>query len=132
QVGGIPAFGTGPDQLFASVIQRVGYVDLTSASAPDTTNVDEFPGFGAVVDWEWPAETGFLENNDEITLIMITDPSQVGLGQANLIAPPGQPTGVDLVLQAPDAPPVLIPRVPSPGALALCGIAGLSLARRRR
>ena len=132
QILGAPAFGFGDDVMLRSVLNGQGFVS-TSAGTPDSGNFDGEDSFGASADWEWPGDDASNLDNDEfITLLMFTDPAQVGLGVANLFAPPGQTNGLTGVVQAGEAPPVLIPTIPAPGVGGLLALGSVGLLRRRR
>lgn len=87
--------------------------------------------FGGKMDFQWTGpDSDQLQNNEEITLLLFArGPQQVGYGNATFVGDPGQVTGVD-----PNAngAPILIPVIPSPGALALAGVAMVAGIRRRR
>lgn len=135
QAIGAPDFGFGADAMAASLINGQGFVVTTvHDNTPTTGNIDDAAEFGSSVDWEWPGfDSGQLDNSDTITLLLFTDPAAIGTGVLNLISPPGQIGGITGVAQAAEAPPILIPIIPSPGAtvLAIAGL-GLTAARRRR
>jgi len=133
QVGGFNFLGT--DMMDASLVNGRGF--LTPASGVGTpmgglaSDLEDLPGLGASHDWRWPnTAMDQLDNSEEITLLMFTDPSLVGMGVANFLAPPGQPAGVD---PSASLAPTLIPIIPGPGPAALGMLAlGVVGARRRR
>jgi hypothetical protein len=134
QVIGAPDFGFGQDPMAASLINGQGFVVPGHTRTPSTGNIDDADVFGSSVDWEWPSsDVQQLDNGDTITMLMFTSPAGIGQGVVNLIAPPGQSGGIIGVAQGGEAPPVLIPIVPTPGMIFL-GTIGLSamIGPRRR
>ena len=84
---------------------------------------------GSKVDFNWEgADTDQLDNSQEITLLLFTQPSSWGNGTATFAAAPGQSGGAD-----PNAAnaPILIPIIPAPGAAIAFGLAGIGLSTRR-
>lgn len=134
QVVGAPDFGFGQNIMALSLLNGQGFVSTSHGNNPATGNADGDDEFGSSVDWEWPdLDTSHLDNNDFITMLLFTDPASVGQGVLNMSAPPGQAGGLTGFVQGEEAPPVLIPIVPTPGAVLLGTIGlGFAVANRRR
>lgn len=133
QVTGAPLFGFGLDAMDASLINAQGFVVPGHGRVPVVGNISDAGAFGSSLDFEWGG--GFADNllNDQtIVMLMFTDPAGIGQGVVNLIAPPGQISGVNTIVQGNDAPPVLIPIVPGPGSLGIASIGVWVIASRRR
>lgn len=132
QVIGAPDFGFGQNAMAASLINAQGFVTTSHGNNPLNGNIDDAAEFGSSVDFEWGnVDTDHLDNLDTITMLLFTDPADIGRGVLNLSAPPGQTGGITGVAQAGEAPPVLIPIIPTPGAFIL-GAFGLSAVAVRR
>lgn len=134
QVIGAPDFGFGQDAMMASLINGQGFVTNAHLNNPAGGNIDDADVFGSSVDFEWPvSDVDHLDNGDSITMLMFTDPAALGRGVLNMSSPPGQSGGISGVAQANEAPPVLIPIVPSPGAAVLgaIGLGFVATSRRR-
>ena len=136
QVIGAPDFGFGQDAMAASLINGQGFVvPVGHDNAPSAGNVDDAAEFGSSVDFEWPSvDTDHLDNAQSITMLLFTGPASIGRGVLNMSTPPGQPGGLVGFVQGADAPEVLIPIIPSPGAavLGVLGLTTISLRSRRR
>ncbi len=127
------SFLPGSDVMPASFINGQGFVTTGHGNDPLATNLDGDDLLGSGVDFEWEgSDAGNLDNDNEITLLIFAQASTVGTGLADLRAPSGQPGGLTGTLGFGEQPPVLIPIVPSPGAIALTGIAALGAVVRRR
>lgn len=133
QVIGAPLFGFGQDVMDASLILGQGYIN-GAYNPPTTGNIDDAGTFGSSVDFQWPGnDVSNLDNNQTAVLIMFTSPALIGQGVLNLTAPAGQTGGLTGIAQAGEAPPILIPLIPAPGAASLGVIAlGFGAAGRRR
>lgn len=133
QVIGAPLFGFGQDLMPASFINGQGFVTPSHTNVPDQANQTGDDTFGSSIDFEWPGgDNANLDNNQEITLLMFSGPASIGQGVMNLFAPPGQVGGLTGIAQGNEAPPVLIPIVPTPGAIGLLAAAGVFAGSRRR
>lgn len=132
-VSGIPLFGNGDDVMWHENVKGLGWVN-TISDTPTSTQLTGAGGLGGFADYNWIAGDDFnLDNDQTITLLMYTGPSAIGLGRGNFSAPPGQPGGLDEIVQGNAAAPlVLIPKIPAPGAASLVALAGLASLRRRR
>jgi len=143
QVLGQPLFGFGQDVMAGSLIRAQGYINGASLMNPPLSgDFDDFNEFGSSVDFQWfDGQTGDqpLVNDEEVVMLLFTDPAQIGQGVLSLAAPPGQASGLTGVTQdisqnppVDESPPVLVPIIPAP-SVAWIGIgAGLMAARRRR
>ncbi len=143
QVLGAPLFGFGQDALQGSFLRGQGYITgggLTNA--PLSGDFDDFGDFGAFVDFQWfDPQVGDqpLTNDEEVVMLLFSDPADIGRGVLSLAAPPGQTGGLTGITQdisqnppIDESPPVLIPIIPAP-SVAWVGIgAGLLAAGRRR
>lgn len=136
QVLGVPAFGFGVDVLDSTLLRAQGFVTNGHGRNPTSGNISDAAPFGSSLDFEWGG--GLAQNllNDQtIVMLMFTDPATIGQGVMSLTAPAGQLGGLTGSTEAGGnvvAPPVLIPVVPSPGAIMLCGIGMGVFASRRR
>lgn len=134
QVMGAPEFGFGQDAMIASLITGQGFVSTLHGRNPAGGNIDGDDIFGSSVDFEWGGQSAiYLQNSDFITLLMFTDPASLGQGVLNMAGPPGQPGGLSGEAQGFEAPPVLIPILPTPGTVLLgaFGAGALAFSRRR-
>lgn len=135
QVIGAPDFGFGQDVMQASLLNGQGFVSNAHGNNPVNGNIDDAAEFGSSVDFQWNLSSDLdqLDNGEEIIMMLFTDPAGVGQGVLNLFSPPGQVGGLTGDAQAGEAPPVLIPIVPTPGA-AFLGVLGMGvmLVSRRR
>lgn len=133
QVIGAPDFGFGQDPMAAALLNGQGFVSTTHFDNPDGGNIDDAAEFGSSVDFEWPdLDVNQLDNGEFITLLLFSDPAGVGQGVMNMSAPPGQSGGLIGFAQGAEAPPVLIPIVPTPGALALGAVGMVVFTSTRR
>ncbi|MDX2114962.1 MAG: hypothetical protein SFZ24_04975 [Planctomycetota bacterium] len=132
QVIGAPDFGFGQNPMAASLINGQGFVTTGHGRDPLNGNIDDAAELGSSVDFEWGgANAIYLLNDQTITMLLFSDPAEIGRGVLNMSSPPGQAGGIEGVAQADGAPPVLIPIVPAPGAAALALVGGTLLLRRR-
>lgn len=133
QVIGAPLFGFGQDVMDASLLRAQGFVTNAHGRNPVAGNISDAAPFGSSLDFEWGG--GLAQNllNDQtIVMLMFTDPAAIGRGVLNLAAPSGQLGGLTGEADGPEAPPVLIPIIPSPGTLVLCALGIGAVASRRR
>jgi hypothetical protein len=132
QIGG-PGVGLATDRILGrGVYQGLTFPGLPATDTPDPGAGDlfEIPGFGGSLDFKWTGpDTDHLQNSEEITLLMFTEPSAITGGFMSFAGNPGQDSGVD-----PNAnfAPVLIPTFPTPGTAALLLSAGVFAGARRR
>ena len=131
---GVPGVGLATDRILGrGVYQGLTFSGSSAATdIPDPGAGDLFsiPGFGGSLDFKWTGpDTDHLQNSEEITLLMFTEPSAITGGFMSFAGNPGQDSGVD-----PNAnfAPVLIPTFPTPGSAALLLGAGVFAGVRRR
>ncbi len=133
QVIGAPLFGFGEDEMDASFLRAQGFVSTLHGRNPVSGNISDAAPFGSSLDFDWGG--GIAQNllNDQtIVMLMFTDPAAIGRGVLNLSAPAGQLGGLTGQANGIEAPPILIPIIPSPGTLALCALGiGIGASRRR-
>lgn len=123
------------DDLYVPGIISQAYVDPAHGRFPNSANTDYFPGFGGTADFIWPGgDAQNLDNGLEIIMLLFTGNLPIGNGQLHMEAPPGQQGGIVSILQTPNAPPIYIPIIPSPGSVGLAGaaLAVVFVPRRRR
>lgn len=122
----------GSDAMDANLLKGRGFylsdgaVNTPTPQANDLLNAGPF---GSKVDFNWAgADIDQLDNDQEITLLLFSNPSGWGNGTATFAAQPGQSAGTD-----PNAnnAPILIPVLPSPGSVMILSLAGFGLSSRR-
>ncbi len=131
---GIPGVGLATDRILGrGVYQGLTFGgSLPATDIPDPLAGDLFsiPGFGGSLDWKWTGpDTDHLQNSEEITILMFTEPSAITGGFMSFAGNPGQDSGVD---PNGNFAPVLIPTFPTPGTAALLIGAGAFAGIRRR
>lgn len=131
---GAPGVGLATDRILGRGFYKSssfsGSVLATDEPDPQAGDLFEIAGFGGSLDFRWSGDdTQQLQNDEEITLLIFTEPSAITQGFMSFAGNPGQDSGVD-----PNAnfAPVLIPTFPTPGTAVLLLGAGSAVAVRRR
>lgn len=130
-------FAGGSNEFDSSIVKGRGFsvAGLSNLPSglpiPQAGDFDILPGFFSSLDWRWDegVAASQLQNAEEITLLVYTKPALIENGEGKLVGVTGQASSNT----DPNANniPVLVPAVPSPGAVGLAAL-GLAIAAPRR